>query len=102
MRRSVRVLRRAEHDLVEIVAWLERERPAAAGKVVDALLEGIEGLADVAATGASPHDEILRARGFRFVVVRSWLVFFRIRGAQVRVMRILHGKRDWLALLKRR
>jgi toxin ParE1/3/4 len=102
MRHSVRILRRAELDLVEIAAWLERERGAAAGKIVDAILEGLERLGGAPLAGARPRDETLRIRGFRFVVIRSWLVFYKIRGKQVRVMRVLHGKRDWLALLRRR
>jgi toxin ParE1/3/4 len=102
MKCSVRVLRRAERDLIEIAAWLERERPAVAAKHVDAILDALEHLADAPHRGARCHDDVLRARGFRFVVIRTWLVFYKIHGRQVRVMRVLHGKRDWLSLLRGR
>lgn len=101
MTREVRVLGRAERDLLEISAWLVREAPHARERILDALLASIEQLGSMATPGIVPHDEVLRARGYRLIIVRKWLVFFKVRGRRVTVYRVLHGKRDWLPLVRR-
>ncbi len=95
----VRVLKRAERDLVEVRHYLDREAPDSAGTVVADLLDAIEGLARSPERGARPRDERLRRRGFRFLVRQSYLIFFKVERSRVWVYRVLHGKREWSRLL---
>ena len=95
----VRVLRRAERDLVELRVYLDREAPDSAGRVVGDLLDAIEGLARWPERGARPRDEHLRRRKFRFLVRQPYLIFFKVSGRVVWVYRVLHGKRAWSGLL---
>ena len=95
----VRVLRRAERDLVELRTYLDREAPHSAGHVLDDLLDAIESLARSPQRGARPRDERLRSRGFRFLVRRPYLIFFKVTGRRVWVYRVLHGRRPWSRLL---
>ena len=95
----VRVLKRAERDLVELRSYLAREAPDSAGRVVGELLDAIESLARWPERGARPRDELLRRRGFRFLVRRSYLIFFKVSGRSIWVYRVLHGRRAWSRLL---
>ena len=95
----VRVLRRAERDLVELRSYLAREAPDSAGRIVGDLLNAIESLARWPERGARPRDEHLRRRGFRFLVRQPYLIFFKISGRRVFIYRVLHGKRAWSRLL---
>lgn len=95
----VRVLKRAESDLVELRSYLGREAPDSAGRVIGDLLDAIESLARWPERGARPRDERLRRRGFRFLVRKPYLIFFKISGRRVFIYRVLHGKRGWSRLL---
>ena len=95
----VRVLNRAERDLVELRSYLGREAPDSAGQVVGEVLDLIESLALSPERGARPRDERLRRRGFRFQVRQPYLIFFKVSGRVVWVYRVLHGKRAWSRLL---
>lgn len=99
MKRSVRVLRRAQRDVQEIHDYLHREVPISADDVVDEILGAIESLATLSARGARPRDATLRAAEFRFLVVGVYLVFYKIVGKQVRVYRVLYGRRAYRELL---
>jgi addiction module RelE/StbE family toxin len=95
----VRVLRRGQSDLAEIAHYLHAEAPAQAQRVVEMLLDAMENLAHLPRRGSRPRDERLRALGFRFLTVRSWLVFYKVRGKEVRIYRVLHGRREYRGLL---
>jgi toxin ParE1/3/4 len=95
----VRVLKRAERDLVELRSCLVREAPESAGTVVGDLIDAIESLARGPERGARPRDEHLRRRGFRFLVRQPYMIFFKVSGSRVWVYRVLHGRRAWSRLL---
>jgi toxin ParE1/3/4 len=100
MRFRVRVLRRAQIDLVEIDRYLAREAPEVRPLILDRLLDAIEELERFPRRGARVRDPHLRNLGFRYLVQESYLIFYRIIGQQVRVYRVLHGRRAYLRLLK--
>jgi plasmid stabilization system protein ParE len=99
MKRTVRILRCAQFDLLEIQRYVERERPAAAKRFVDQLLTSIESLEDMSARGTVPRDERLAALGYRVLVLGEHLVFYKVLPSQVRVYRVLHGRRKYAHLV---
>ena len=99
MKRAVRVLRRAETDLQQIYDLILREAPARAERFIDGVLDAIQGLDALAERGPRPRDPTLRARGFRFLVHGDYLVFYKVLPRQVRVYRVLHGRRAYRGLL---
>lgn len=96
---AVRILRRAQRDLLEIQEYIARDDPAAAGRVVEALLDAIERLAQLPKRGSRPKDERLRGLGYRCLVQARYLVFYKVLRAQVRVYRVLHGRRVYEEIL---
>lgn len=99
MKRSVRVLRRAQSDLQQIYDFVAREAPRRAGSFIDELLHAIESLETMADRGARPRDPTLRDLGYRFLVHRDYLVFYKVLKRQVRVYRVLRGSRAYRGLL---
>lgn len=99
MSRSVRILRRAQHDLVEIQRYVERDRPAAAGRLVGRLLNAVESLGRMPERRAVPRDERLASREYRVLVEGDHLVFYKVLRNQVRIYRVLHGRRRYGHLL---
>jgi toxin ParE1/3/4 len=96
---SVRVLRRAQRDLQEIYDHIVREAPMRAGPFVDKLFAAIESLSTMPHRGAIPRDPILRARGYRFLVQDPYLIFYKVRGREARVQRVLRGSQAHRGLL---
>ena len=99
MKRAVRVLRRAQVDLLEIQAYVVRDRPAAAVKLVGALVGRLVDLENFPERGATPRDERLKRAGYRYVVHCEYLIFYKVMRSQVRVYRIVHGRRQYRHLL---
>jgi plasmid stabilization system protein ParE len=96
---KVRVLRRAQTDLLEIAAWLERERPVQKNRILDAVLTGLERLERFPRMGPLARDPLLRRRGYRTLVRQRYVAFYRVERATVLVVRVLHERQSWKRLL---
>lgn len=95
----VRVLRRAEADLVALHRFVARTSVPRANAVMDQILDAIDALGRFPRRGARPRDVRLRRAGFRYLVCGNHLVFYKVIRKQVRVYRVLHAKRSWQAIL---
>jgi len=92
----------AEGDLAEAYLYLGEDSPAAAERFVDAVHDALQTIAR--------HPEVGRLRAFRSAQsqhVRSrvvkgfeaYLIFYRLAGDGIEVLRIVHGARDLPPLL---
>lgn len=95
MKRAVRVLRRAERDLQAIHDLVAREAPLRADSFIEGLLAAIESLQELAERGSAPRDPALRGRGYRFLLHGRHLIFYKVLRAQVRVYRVVDGRRAY-------
>lgn len=91
MTRSVRRSAAAEQDLTDIWVTIAKDRPLAADRVLTALLEAEDRLAD--------HPQLGRLRPELPGQLRSWsvapfVIFYRVLEDQILVIRVLHGARD--------
>ena len=46
-----------------------------------------------------PKDLALAAKGYRYLIVKNYLVFYAVVGDTVQIRRILYARRDYWALL---
>lgn len=99
MKRSVRVLRRAQRDLQEIYDYVATEAPFRADAFIDGLLDAVESLGKLSERGATPRDPVLSQRGYRYLRHHEYLVFYKVLPRQVRVYRVVRGKRAYRHLL---
>ena len=96
---EVRHLPVAETDIDEIVDYLLQEDPTVALSFLDGL-DGIERqLTDFPESGAMMRNKLFAKKGYRFMVVCGYLVFYTIQDDVVWFMRVLHGKRNHALLL---
>jgi plasmid stabilization system protein ParE len=99
MNRQVRILRKAQADLLEIRDYRRRESPAEAERIVDELLAAIERLGRLPESGPVVRDERLRRAGYRYLIQGWYLIFYKLVGAHVRIYRVLHQRRAYARLL---
>lgn len=94
----------AERDLTEIHEFIrESDSPAAAGYVLDRLLEAADRLADNPDRGAFPPELLaVGMREFRQLFFKPYRLIYQVVDRRVVVHLIADGRRDMPALLARR
>ena len=92
--------RKARQDLAEIARYLANQNPTRARSYVEELRSACLEIED------TPHGfelvEQSELSGIRRRVFAPYLIFYRVDGSQVRLIRILHGARDYTPILDRR
>ena len=84
-------LKRARQDLIDIWRHIATDDPQAADAVLDAIDAKCQMLADHPLLGPSRED--IRP-GMRYLVIGSYLALYRVDADAVRIVRILHARRD--------
>ncbi|MCD1261130.1 type II toxin-antitoxin system RelE/ParE family toxin [Paenibacillus athensensis] len=88
----------AVDDFDEIFSYISANDISAADKQLQKLDHHLSKLAEFPEMGSvlSEDDYTLVQRGYRFIVVSPYLIFYRIIRSNVIIHRILHGRRDYL------
>jgi len=93
----VRLASEARKDLIAIGDHIARDSPLRASTFVREL---VRACAEVSSTPlAYPIVRRYESRGIRRRVYGNYQIFYRVNGEQVFVIRVLHGARDYEALL---
>lgn len=96
---TLRYLRRAQNDLIEIRDYIARDSPQRADAFVDRLERRMRILERFPRAGRVPRYPRLAEKDLRVLVVESYLAFYKIKGATVEIHRVIHGARDYEPLL---
>jgi toxin ParE1/3/4 len=95
---SIKYTPAAVDDLDEIFSYISENNLSAAEELLEQINRQIFLLAEFPNMGAvlSDDDFTLIQRGYRFIVVPPYLIFYRLVEDTVIIHRILHGRRDYL------
>ena len=96
---KIKIFPRAKQDMEEVIDYLNTLSPDVALKYYDLLVEEIAGLSQMPERGPRPKDLALAARGYRYLIVKNYLVFYVIAGDTVQIRRILYARRNYKGLL---
>ena len=94
---KVKIYPAAKQDLLEIIDYLNTLSREAALRYYDLLTEEIASLATMPERYPRPKDLALAAKGYRYLAVKNYLVFYVVSGDTVQIRRILYGHRDYLS-----
>jgi toxin ParE1/3/4 len=85
-------------DMDEIFSFISHDNVHAAERLLDNLSFQIGSLANFPNLGSvlSEEKHTLIGRGFRFIVVDPYLIFYKIMDDSILIHRKLHGRRDYL------
>jgi len=97
-RNKIKYTPSAVDDMDEIFSYISKENIATAETMLGKISNRISRLAEFPNMGSILSDEeyTLVQRGYRFIVVQPYLIFYRIIDNTVIIHRILHGRRDYL------
>ncbi len=96
---KIKIFPRAKQDMEEVIDYLNTLSPDVALKYYDLLVEEIAGLSQMPERCPRPKDLALAARGYRYLIVKNYLVFYVIAGDTVQIRRILYARRNYKGLL---
>ena len=96
---KIKIFPRAKQDMEEVIDYLNTLSPDVALKYYDLLVEEIAGLSQMPERCPRPKDFALAARGYRYLIVKNYLVFYVIAGDTVQIRRILYARRNYKGLL---
>ena len=96
---KIKIFPTAKQDLEEVIGYLNTLSPDAASKYYDLLVEEIVSLSKMPERCPKPKDLALAVKGYRYLIVKNYLVFYVIIGDTVQIRRILYARRDYRVLL---
>ena len=98
---DMRILPPAQYELEEI-ALLHKtlSGPESARKITDEMFSAMERLTRFPLSAPLIRDVELRRLGYRYAVVKNYLMFYRLIGDTVYVYHIVHGRTDYPTLLR--
>ena len=103
MKQPVVLERLAEQDLEGHVDYIAADRTSAAVRFIDAAEAAFARLAKMPRIGAPRKFRNPRLDGIRCWPIpdfEKYLVFYRVTGEEVQVLRVLHGARDIASILE--
>ena len=98
---DIRFTPQAITDLDEIKHYVADDllNPQAAESLISLIFDKIRVLSSFPLTGAQIRSELSSLKGYRFLIIKNYLVFYRTEESFVSIIRILYARRDYLALL---
>lgn len=96
---KVKLYPTAEQDLLDIINDLNTLSSEVALQYYDLLTEQIANLSSMPERCARSRDLILAAKGYRYLIVKKYLVFFIVAEDTVQIHRILYGRSDYRSIL---
>jgi len=96
---QIRLLSIAEEDFTEIISFIAADNPTAADAIASDIEKNLELLSINPNLGRIPREEELRNLGYRYLIVKNYLIFYTIEERTIFIHRILHGARNYKTLL---
>ena len=96
---KVKIYPTAQQDLREVIDYLNTLSPQAAEDYYDLLVREISSLEHMPERCPHVRDLALTAKGYRYLMVKNYLVFYVVQGDTVQIRRILYARREYQTLL---
>lgn len=96
---TIRLLPAAEEDFKEIILYIAVDNLSAAESMAIKIEKNLSMLSEYPLIGAIPGEEELANMVYRFLVVQNYLIFYTIEEKIIWIHRMIHGARDYIALL---
>jgi len=96
---QVRLLRVAEEDFIEIISFIAADNSTAAESIASKIEKNLDLLSGNPNLGRIPREEEIRNLGYRYLIVKNYLIFYTIEEKTIFIHRILHGARNYKTIL---
>lgn len=97
---KVELLTTAWDDLQEIFDYISLNSPKSAESTLNKIMSSLRRLEQFPNSGAYPPDVELKKYGFRMVVSKPYISFYRLINNTVFIYHVVHGAKNYSDLLK--
>lgn len=91
--------REARQDLHSIFDYIRLFRESSAEAFLATVDRTVSRIAAHPRSGPEARDKKLRARGYRYIPIDEYLLFYRYSGTTVTILRFVHGRWHYVPLL---
>jgi plasmid stabilization system protein ParE len=90
------------NDVKSSVGYIKHtlQAPVAAQRLKDEVKKTYKKIKETPFIYPAVPDEYLASMGFRFVMVKNYMIFYIVEEKQINIIRFLYGHRDWINILK--
>lgn len=91
----------AQNDLLEIQAYIEQQllNPSAAIATVNKIINSLRVLQTYTQVGTPLESVVNVETDYRFIVSGNYASFYRVRGSEIYIDRILYTRRNFMRIL---
>jgi len=99
--RKIKISDDAYYDIEEMFSYISADNKNAASDLRKRIYTGIKGLKDFPFKypAVQLEDAPGAQRGYRYMTVNPYIVFYRVMDDSIIVARVLHSRQNWLHLL---
>ena len=89
-------------DIKSTVKYIKNslQNPIAAQRLKDEIKNKYKNLKENPFIYPVVPDEYLASKGYRFIMVNNYMIFYKIKKKQIEIVRFLYGYRDWMNILE--
>lgn len=101
MGNSIHYSKESRRDMDDIWEYImqELQNPSAAKRMIDGIMNAVYQLEMFPLMGTPLSATVGENSDYRFLVYGSYMIFYRVQGADIYVDRVLYGRRDYLRVL---
>ena len=101
MKNNVHLSDQATADLDDISNYItgQLNNPIAANRTVNGIIHAMEQLEIFSGAGSIVYFSNGSDSGYRFVMYRNYMIFYRVFDTEVYIDRIIYGKRNYMEIL---
>ena len=89
----------ARQDLHSIFDYIRLFRASSAEDFLSVVDRAVGRIAALPRSGPAARDKKLKVRGYRYIAIGEYLLFYRYSNTTVTVLRFVHGRRHYVPLL---
>ena len=98
---NIEYSKESKQDLVRIKQYIKNnlQEPEIAQKLIFKIREEINALKNAPEIYAIIDDDIIKRLEIRKLIVDNYIVFYRRKGNNIQIVRVMYGRRNWINLL---
>ncbi len=91
----------SKQDLIDIKRYIKYnlQEPNTAQKLITKIKKEIDNVKDNPEMYSIVDDDIIKRFEIRKLIVNNYIVFYRINGENIQIVRVMYGRRNWITLL---
>lgn len=96
--RKIKISEDAYCDIEEMFSYISQDNKKAAKELRQRIYDGIKSLQEFPFKYPSVQEEDAPGaeRGYRYMVINPYIVFYRVLDDRVIIARVLHSRQNWL------